>query len=54
MKSIILTPMKKVVSVLRHVFVDGNANSVELAQVYVPMVIIIIAVILLFGHAPVK
>lgn len=52
MKTLTFNTVKKVSTVLRHVFIEGNADNVELAIVYVPLVIVGIACILIFGHAP--
>lgn len=44
--------LKKTLTVLRHVFIEGNANNVELAQVAIPVIVIITAVFFIFGHFP--
>lgn len=46
--------MKKAATVLRHVFIEGNANNVELAQVAIPMIVIATILILTLGHATIK
>jgi len=52
MKTLIITPMKKVSTILRHVFITGDASHVELAQVFIPGIIIVLALIFAFGHFP--
>jgi hypothetical protein len=50
MKTIILNPMKKVISVLNHVLIQGNGTRQEQGMVALPLIVIIVAAMLIFGH----